>query len=176
VASWARVSFGAVAAAAVVGCLGVPPPDQRAFAPLDSARDSGETVVRLYAARLPGIYAIAIHAWFVVKRADSEEFHRWEVWVDALDPYGYVRVDTFPPEADFGAGSAYVLGELGGTEAEPVAEFIETQSPLYSCRDTFDLIRGPNSSTYIQWVLDNAGWDVTLPPNAFGKDVPVNCP
>jgi hypothetical protein len=162
---------------ALVGCLSAPPPpDQTQYAPLDTLRDNGQAVVRLYAAPLPIVEAFAIHAWFVVKNRASAEFHRWEEWVEAAGPYGYVREDLFPPEGDYGVGSAYVLAELIGAEAEPVAAFIETQSPGYPCRNQFDLFRGPNSSTFVQWVLDGAGWDVALPPSAIGKDVAADCP
>lgn len=176
---WRRVGLGLAAAATapILACLGAPPPpDQTPYAALDSLRHSGQALVRLYAAPLPGIESIAIHAWFVVKPADSTEFHRWEVWVSAAAPYGYVRKDLFPPEGDLGAGKAYVLAELTGPESEPVLTFIETRSPAYPCRSHFDLVWGPNSSSYIQWVLDGAGWGVVLPPSAIGKDVPPSCP
>lgn len=169
-------NLATVVMASITACVGAPPPpDQTPFAPLDSLHQNGESVVRLYAAPLPGIESIAIHAWFVVKHADSAEFHRWEVWVTAADPYGYVRMDLFPPEGDLGAGSAYVLAELTGAESEPVIMFIETRSSDYPCRGRFDLVWGPNSSTYVQWILSGAGWGVVLPPSAIGKDVPANC-
>ena len=58
----------------------------------------------------------------------------------------------------------------------PFIEFIQQQSPLYPARDCFSLIAGPNSNTYVQWVIDNSGWDVVLPPLATSADVPPVCP
>ncbi len=167
----------AAATASIMACLGAPqPPDQTPFSPLDSLCHDGEAFVRLYAAPLPLVESIAIHAWFVVKHADSAELHRWEVWVSAAEPYSYVREDLFPPEGDMGAGRAYVLAELTGAASEPVITFIETRSPDYPCRGHYSLVWGPNSSTYVQWVLTESGWGVVLPPSAMGKDVPAHCP
>ena len=169
-------SLWAGGVAMIAGCMGnLPVPDQGRFAPLESLQSSGEAVVRLYAAPLPGIAAIAIHPWFVVKRADSTTFHRWEVVETSAGPYGHVRRDLQPPTADVGAGGAYVLAELIGPAAEPVVAFIEERSPAYPCRGCYLYVPGPNSNTYAQWVLDNSGWRVVLPPAALGKDVAPLC-
>ena len=160
----------------IAGCMGgTAVPDQDRFEPLESLRSSGEAVVRLYAAPLPGIAAIAIHPWFVVKRADSTTFHRWEVWETSAGPYGHVRRDSQPPTAGVGAGGVYVLAELIGPAAEPVIACIEEQSPTYPCRGSYLYFPGPNSNTYAQWVLDSCGWDVVLPSTAIGRDIAPLC-
>ncbi len=162
---------------AAAGCADSFVPEQGQFAPLESLKDSGLSVVRLYAAPLACLETVAVHPWFVVKSADSTSFSRWEVWVQAEQPYGHVRKNMLPPTADLGSGEAYVLAERIGAEADLVVTFIETCSPAYPCRQTYVLLPGPNSSTYAQWVLDCTGWDVTLPPAAIGKDVPPGeCP
>jgi len=163
------------------GCGGwAPVPDQSQFAPLESLRDSGLAVVRLYAAPMPGLEGIAIHPWFVLKRAGSPDFDRWEVWPEvsdrlsrlAEDRYGHVYLNLAGPTAGAGVGGAHILAELIGPEAEPVIAFIESRSPSYPSRHHYLYFPGPNSSTYAQWVLDCAGWDVTLPPTAIGKGIP----
>lgn len=176
--------LGALAATSVLvtwvalsgGCTGgVEVPDQSRFAPLESLRDCGEAVVRLYATPLPGIENLAIHPWFVVKRADATVFQRWEVLPTAAGPYGHVRRDAQLPTADFSAGGTHVLAELIGPEADPVIEFIEERSPTYPCRGCYLYVPGPNSNTYAQWVLSHTGWNVTLPTTAIGKDVAPLC-
>lgn len=161
----------------IAGCMGgTPIPDQGQFEPLESLRSSGEAVVRLYVAPIiPGTGAIATHSWFVVKRADSATFHRWEVWRTCGGPYGHVREDMLLPTAHIGAGGVYVLAELIGSEAEPVVAFIEGWSPTYSCRSYYLYFPGPNSNTYAQWVLDNTGWNVVLPASAIGKNLAAAC-
>ena len=158
------------------GCMGgVPVPDQSQFAPLEELSSNGLAVVRLYVAPLPGLEAIATHPWFVVKRADSTTFHRWEVLERLAGPYGFVREDALLPTSDVGAGGVCVLAELIGPEAEPVVAFIEERSPVYPCRYHYAYFPGPNSNTYAQWVLDHTGWPVLLPPTAIGKEVTALC-
>jgi hypothetical protein len=88
---------------------------------------------------------------------------------------GYVRLNRLPPEADLGASGVVVLAELRGPEADPVVEFITSRSPDYPCRDAYFLL-GPNSNTYVQWVLDQTGWQVELPLTAIGRNAPARCP
>lgn len=163
------------AAAVTASCVVLTPiPDQSRFLPLSELRHSGQALVRLYAAPIPGIELIASHSWFVVKPASSSTYNRWEVWIEAAEPYGHVRKNMLEPESDIGAPGAYVVAELIGAEAELVVEFIESQSPTYPCKDRY-LLLGPDSNSYAQWVLDNTGWDVALPCTAIGKETPAVC-
>lgn len=143
-------------------------------ASLDSLANSGQAVVRIYAAPIPNIELIAIHPWFVVKPANSTTFHRWEVWQSAGGPYDHVRLDLHSLTADVGGGDAFIIGELIGFDAEAVVSFIEQQSPVYPCRESYFFL-GPNSNTYPQWVLDNTGWNISLPARAIGKDWRGDC-
>jgi hypothetical protein len=166
-----------IPALVAAGCVDFfPYPDQSAFAPLETLAESGLAMARIYAAPLPLTEGIATHLWFVVKPSDSNRFERWEVWFQAAEPYGFVRKDLFPPEQDLGATGPRALAELLGAEAESVVEFIRNRSPDYPCKDTYVLLPGPNSSTYLQWVLDNTGWQADLPPTAVGANAPLNCP
>ena len=149
-------------------------PDQSSFLPLPNATKS-EAIVRLYAAPIPWISSFAVHCWFVVKRAGDDTFHRWELWQDAGGPYGHMRLDLGTAEGDVGGGPSFILAELRGTQAEPVVDFIESQSPSYSCRNEYVAFPGPNSNTYVQWVLNGAGWNIDLPWVAIGKDAAASC-
>lgn len=150
-------------------------PDQSQFARLETLATSDQAVARLYAAPLAGVESVAVHPWFVVKRAGASEFERWEVWPVLALPYGHVRKNRIPPEADAGAGGVFVVAELIGQPAEPVAQFVQSQSPNYPCRFLYVLLPGPNSSSYAQWILDNTYWNAALPPNAIGRHVPADC-
>lgn len=139
------------------------------LAPVDTMRDTGHALVRVYAAPVPGTGAD--HTWFVVKRADSTEIHRWEVFVYSAEPYGYVFQDLFEPEADLGIGGTYVVSEMVGPDAEPLIDCIENAAVNYPCRDYYLIFPGPNSDSFTQWVLNTCGWDVELPPTVVGTDV-----
>jgi hypothetical protein len=146
------------------------PSDPDLLADLETLRAGDDAVVRLYDAPIPGLTSIASHLWFVVKPAGSTTFDRWELWISPADPYGYVRQNLFGLTASLGVEPVSLAAELIGPEAEPVVEFIQSQSPLYPCAHAYRFPTGPNSSTYIQWVLDNTGWNVTLPPTGIGTD------
>ncbi|HWL92159.1 MAG TPA: DUF3750 domain-containing protein [Phycisphaerae bacterium] len=161
---------------AITGCgTSAPALDPSQLASLYDLNQTGQAVVRLYAAPIPGIEGIATHPWFVVKHANWNGFNRWEVWQDAGYPYGHVRLNLQYLEDDVGAGGATVVAELVGPAAESVVSFIESQSPFYPCQNYYEYFPGPNSNSYAQWVLDNTGWQVTLPSTSIGADVPANC-
>lgn len=174
----ACVSVVALLVLAPAGCGGpyTDVPDQAGFALLADLEQTGDAVVRLYAAPTPGFEMLAIHPWFAVKSAAVGGFDRWEVWPVADEPYGHVRVDRLAADADVGTGRPWVVAELRGDAAAAVVEFIRTRSPTYSCRDRYAYFPGPNSNTYVQWVLDGTGWDVLLPPAAIGGCVARACP
>ncbi|UCG34311.1 MAG: DUF3750 domain-containing protein [Phycisphaerales bacterium] len=151
-------------------------PDQEQFAPLDALAYSDLAVARIYAASFPFTEGIATHPWFVVKPANSSRFERWEVGFWTGEPYGFVHKDLFPLEHDVGIAGPRILAELLGAEAESVVDFIRHESPNYPCKDFYVLLPGPNSNTYLQWVLDNTGWQVDLPPTAVGANATVHCP
>jgi hypothetical protein len=158
----------------VTGCIPPTPLDLPEFASLDELAMSGQAIARVYGAPIPMIEQIAIHTWFVVKTAESETFTRWELWQTSGGPYGHVRRDRRSPEADVGSGGTFVIAEIIGAAAESVVQFIESQSPQYCFRDEYVLL-GPNSNTYTQWVLDQTGWSVQLPPTAIGMHVRPIC-
>lgn len=161
----------------VAGCgitLGTMFPDQSLFAPLSDLAASGQAVVRLYGRPIRGIELIAIHPTFVVKRADATQIEIWEVQPFVDDDGDHVIHVTDPDEIAGRLSGAQVIAELTGAMAEPVIDFIETESPRYSCHETYFLL-GPNSNTYAQWVLDQTGWEVTLPPTSIGKDASPVC-
>jgi len=159
------------------GCYGDPPmPDQSQFKPLAELKHNGEAIVRLYGCPLPLAGDMGVHTWLVVKRADSARFDRWEGWVTAKPPLGYIWKNRVGLTDDLGAGGTYVIAELIGPEAELIIDFIENETMNYPCKDFYRFIPGPNSNTYIQWIVEKTGWDAELPLAAIGRDVPPVCP
>lgn len=165
------------------GCIQVP--DQQEYAPLYTLLDDSESIVRLYCAPVPGYEDIATHPWFVVKRAGADHFDRWEIAsfsdryryelaIRADGVYGNIYNNIAGPDEFFGR-AGWVQAELRGPGAEPIIDFIQTQSPHYPCRNTYTLFPGPNSNTYAQWVLDQTGWDAQLPESAIGREMTPDC-
>ena len=162
------------AAICLCGCDAGFYPDQNLFAPLEVLADSDEAVVRLYTAPVPLVGLVDVHTWFVVKRAVARQFDRWESWALLDPPIGFIIKNREEPEGDLaGAGGVRVLAELRGPAATAIIDFVETRAEEYPCVSV-NVVLGPNSNTWTQWVLDQVGWPVELPPNAIGKD--AACP
>lgn len=130
-------------------------------------------------------FQFAIHPWFVVNKKGV--LTRWEVGHTkeiASNYFGYIRSDGLPlfeglPMLGYSLPYRWsgkrikLLGSIEGDEnslAQRVADFIEKSTTAYPPRDRYRL-GGPNSNTYIQWVLNHfPEWNVQLPRNAIGKN------
>lgn len=149
----------------VAGCADKAAPRREPFAP--------ETTVELRSAPLPGMLGlVARHCWFVTRNIATGERHRWEVWQDAgqcATSWGHVHRDLLHADAGVGGGAYRVEREWRGDEALRLAAALES-SPSYPYRDTYRAWPGPNSNTYVAWVLDEAHVGADLPPTAVGKD------
>jgi len=133
------------------------------------------------AATIP--FHIARHPWFVINKKGA--ISRWEVkwWRDwRKERPTYVSKDSYGPfqgiEMFYYPNNIYwplvrLEGVIEGDEgslAQQMADFIEESDERYPFADTY-VLRGPNSNTYVQWVLDQfprsnlkLGW------NSFGKE------
>lgn len=170
-----RVSLLLATSLAPAGCNTCPAEGALDAPPLADRLADDAACVRLYVTPLLISGTLASHPWFVVKRAGSHVATRWEVSFIAAEPFGFVRRDALPLESSFDGGAVCLISEQVGDAAAAIAEFIESQSPGYPCRDTYVLLPGPNSNSYAQWVLDSTGWPAELPFNAVGRDVAPSC-
>ena len=167
----ASLGIGVIALALLLtGCaLDLQPPDQTQFESLDALAELDEPVARLYVTPAKMLSFFISHAWFAVKLPGEHTFERWEVSLYKEGPYDYVRKDAHPPDEYTAAGEIYVWAELIGDDALSVVEFVHEESPNYPYRDIYMYV-GANCNTYVQWVIDQTGWDVELPPAAYGAD------
>lgn len=124
----------------------------------------------------------AVHPWFVVNK--KGQLSRWEVvsggWSHKAK-WGYLYKDFCPPW--YGISIIYrlnmwkwdskILSSIEGDEnstAAKIAAFIENSKDAYPFRHIYRYL-GPNSNTYVQWVLNNfPEFKAELPPNAIGKN------
>lgn len=149
-------------------CVAFSKPDQSQFAQLTMITERDEPLVRIYAAPIPKLEHIAVHCWFVIKPINANACDRWELWQTAHGPYEHVRKNMMAAEAGVGAGGTFVLREFTGDSAVQLIAVIENESPHYPCRATYTAYPGPNSNTYVQWVLHRAEVDYRLPCAAVG--------
>jgi len=143
--------------------------------------------VSLYSTPMPFPLMLARHYWFVVTYQGSQD--RYEVWAqtstaadgtvckNVTDMYSGCRMmyGLHPLETRFMHRGTLLWTE---DDAEGIASslhaILENSTKLYPYQHEYRLWPGPNSNTYIQWVLDQVPavqWK--LPWRAFGKSYAV---
>ena len=137
---------------------------------LPDAASVPEARVMILAARTGRWKSIfAEHMAIVVKPAGAARWTRYEV-VGWGDP---VRRDNYPADALWYGNRPYVVASLQGEDAARLIPRIEAAIALYPhrARGTYTVWPGPNSNTFVAWVVRNTdGFAVELPPVAIGKD------
>lgn len=116
-----------------------------------------QSSVELWAASIPRLGPFADHHWFVVSTPWAID--RWEVWQTAGaggESWGHLHRNLLPPAAGVGNGPGRMLTRWHGDEAGALAERIETAPRDYPWCSRYRAWPGPNSNTFVQWVLQNA--------------------
>lgn len=123
--------------------------------------------VELRAARIPLIGPFAHHHWLVVD--DGLGRVRWEVWQRpdvGGTSWGHLHRDLMPWDAGVGNGPSWVLQTWEGSAAERLAARLATAPQQYPWRHRYRYWPGPNSNTFVQWVLEDA---FRLPWQGIGR-------
>jgi hypothetical protein len=132
-----------------------------------------EPVVQLRCAPLPGALSyVAVHYWFVELDPDEGRWHRWELWQEADaggTSWGHVHKDLIAPQAGLNRFPPQVMAEWRGGAARDLRAALAA-SPDYPHRGRYLAWPGPNSNTYIAWVLRRAGVAADLDPRGIGRD------
>lgn len=124
----------------------------------------------------------AIHPWFVLN--NKGEISRWEIGFSFSNTYsktgcGYIYKNWKPSFQGIGffpfaVGKFFnrssLVGKIEGEEAKKVIDFIYNSPSTYThCNEYY--LWGPNSNTYVQWVINNFPESgLKLSNNAYGKD------
>ncbi len=111
-------------------------------------------LVELRAARIPVVGWFAHHHWFVVARIGRRD--RWEVWQFARaggTAWGHLHCNLMPAERGVGNGASWIVHLWTETAAKDLAALIEASPTTYPHRDRYLPWPGPNSNTYVQWIL-----------------------
>jgi hypothetical protein len=130
-------------------------------------------LVQLRYATLPYfLRAVAVHCWFAVFDVDSRRWHRWEVWQAKNaggKSIGHVHCDLRHPDCGVGGGAYRLAAEWDGSAAGAIYAVL-TKAHDYPHWDRYRAWPGPNSNTFVAWVLREAGLHYALDPRAIGKD------
>lgn len=111
-------------------------------------------------------FQYARHGWFVINKKGTVS--RWEVlmspvhrgthWGNIYKDFSepFVGVTIFPYARGFYWSNVHLLGSIEGGEnsvAHMMGDFIERSPIEYSYKDIYRFL-GPNSNTYVAWVLN----------------------
>ncbi|MFW5970416.1 MAG: DUF3750 domain-containing protein [Halofilum sp. (in: g-proteobacteria)] len=140
--------------------------------PAGLAPDPGEhepALVQIYAARAFSWRGIlGVHTWIAVKDRGADHYRVLQVtrWSD-----GVSLSTTSTPDRAWFDNEPVILSELRGDEAETAITAIEEGAQRYPWRDGYRIWPGPNSNTFVAWLLRRVpGLEAELPPTAIGKD------
>ena len=125
--------------------------------------------VELRYAPLPWIGALAWHYWFVV--CDATGRHRWEVWqTKNAGGYciGHVHRDLKGPDDGVGGGPSRLVKVWEENAAQRIIEVLRDVQNYPFCH-RYRYWPGPNSNTFVAWVLRQAGIEELLDPRGIGR-------
>lgn len=142
----------------------------------------------LMSSKVPWPFFFAIHTWFVVSRKGKLE--RWDSGKfykpTPKKSWGNVYLGLFDNDPSKGMninpfylGKRYkskLIGYIEGKNnsiASNMINFIRNNAKKYPYREKYHFL-GPNSNTFIQWVLDHfPESNLKLPWNAIGKSTKI---
>ncbi|MEM1069390.1 MAG: DUF3750 domain-containing protein [Planctomycetota bacterium] len=119
-------------------------------------------IVELWTARVPRAGGFAEHHWLEINRAS--QIDRWEVWQEANhggESWGHVHRNLLAPSEGVGNGPGRLLHRWTDLIASELARRIESTPTEYPWRDWYRVVPGPNSNTYVQWIIGEyyrLGW------------------
>lgn len=123
--------------------------------------------VELRGARIPWVGCFAHHYWLVVR--DESGCERWEVWqrpAGSAVCNGHLHRDLLPWRAGVGSGNSWLVKLWLGAEAQALAARARASMQTYPASNRYRYWPGPNSNTYIQWLLSDR---YRLPWQAIGR-------
>ena len=130
--------------------------------------------VELYYASIPGLVGFfAAHYWFVVHTESM--CNRYEVWqkpnVGGCS-IGHVHRNLKPPQANVGGGRTILEATWHNEAALPIIQVLQKAQKYPFC-NKYRYWPGPNSNTFVAWVLRESSNDHHLGRMPLGKRYPV---
>lgn len=145
-------------------------------APLPS--DYRPAVVQIYRAPLWGLRGwFADHMWISTKKEGASSYTVYEVigWRKYQGHDSFLRVETDIPDRVWFGKQPKLLSDLRGREAKALIDKIHHSALQYPYR-TYYAMLGPNSNTFIAWVLCQVPeLNVHLSRRAIGKNYLKDC-
>lgn len=132
---------------------------------------NNQTIVELRAARIPWISLIAVHYWFVICQGERHE--RWEVWQkpnQKAPSWGHLHKNLLPFDRGVGCGESWIEATFADEKAQALITVLQNSPSNYPHHNNYHYWPGPNSNSFVQWVLDQAKLPHHLKPQGIGKN------
>ncbi|MEA2117339.1 DUF3750 domain-containing protein [Halovibrio sp. HP20-50] len=132
-----------------------------------------EAVVQVYSARAYSWRgAFGEHVWIATKAENAHSYRLHQV-LSWRRPTVVSSIDT--PDRSWFGNPPTLLADYRGGAAEGMIPQIEAAAVAYPHADLYRLWPGPNSNSFIAWVIREVpGFEVALPVTAIGKDYIFN--
>jgi Protein of unknown function (DUF3750) len=128
-------------------------------------------IVDLRSAKIPKIGLIAVHYWFVIREGKQEE--RWEIWqtkqVGKIS-WGHLHLNLMKGDRGVGNGDSVLENQWHNSSAQKITDIIRASPQIYPYNYLYRYYPGPNSNTYVQWILDKAEISYNLSIRGIGKN------
>lgn len=134
-----------------------------------------EVIVHLRAAKIPLIGFIALHYWYVVIKSQQQD--RWEIWQKpslTRESWGHLHKNLMPVNSGVGNGASWLETSWQGDLAQQLATIIESSPATYPYNQCYRYFPGPNSNTYVQWILKQVDSNYRLSFKGIGKYYALN--
>ena len=134
-------------------------------------------LVELKYATLPAPFgAFAVHYWFTVSDPATGRCDRWEVWQSkdaGGTSVGHLHCNLKAPDDGVGGGPARLDAQWRGEQAARIFLVLSNVEKRYPFCHRYLPWPGPNSNTFVAWVLREAGVDFPLHWKALGQGYTV---
>ena len=131
-------------------------------------------IVHLRRASLPPpLGVVADHFWVTVLDPRSGRCDRWEVWqrTDAGGvSFGHLYCNLQGPDDGVGGGPSRLAVEWTGADAQRLGSILAQAASEYPYCDRYRAWPGPNSNTFVAWVLRKGSVACPLPWKAHGRN------
>lgn len=115
-----------------------------------------EAVIQVYAASTWGWRGwFAVHTWIAAKKSGEKEYTVYEVigW-RMKRGLPVVRIERDAPDRYWFGEKPELLADVRGAKADEFISRIDSAARTYPWSDTYKAFPGPNSNTFIAWILE----------------------
>ena len=137
------------------------------------ASELKESIVQIYTARaFSWRGTFAVHPWISYKRVSDESYTVTQVigWL-LRNSKSAISTKKDLPDRKWFDSTPNIIFEARGARADKIIDQLETLSKNYPFAGQYRLWPGPNSNTYVAYLIRNIPEiDIELPPHAIGKD------